>query len=902
MVPRISVNILEDDTTTTPPDAEINKDINCVATTIQQKCVCPASLQEFHSRIAYCPIHETDQQTKKTSSEQLEQSKIAQQLNRQRCLINERDRMRSQTIRHATTKNNLEQQYAELTDRYHIMAENNGQNVEKLMQDINKVLHQTRKFRNDVELDIQHSNRIIQSSATALKPTFDPIQEFPEIYPDEMPNILPPMRKINHTIDLVEGASWHSAWKPEYGAFQKDVDKKLNKEEITGRSYRATERNKPRNYCTMFTIPKTLDPSKPRFLLDLRGRNKCTIKKKTPLPNIDYMLELVASKPFRSIVDLKDGYHNVRIIPEHEKFSAFLTHRGLWYSKVMQQGDCNAPATMMELMNEIFKDMLGNSVLVYLDNIVIFSDTYEDHVKHLREVHQRLLKEQFFLNKAKTQIMPERMEILGHVLTRDGLRAAPQKIKSILDFPIPQNKKELQRFLGMVIYLSRFCPRLSIVIAALTELTGKNDIDWEFTDEHMMAFNQCKELIAKDAVIQPINHASKQPIWLVCDASNIGIGAWIGQGPLDAIRPAQFFSKKFNSSQQNYTTYDQEMLAIVESLKRFRLQLMGHKFTVLTDHANLQYTLNHKPWTEKRANWLDVIQQFDCEIKHIRGAENEIADALSRVYLNTTISPSASDFILQSTDPNQAPRIPNINTAATSISNTHSPQLRRKMSFTNLKAVGRDNSHNNCAYNKCRGRSVYAGHANDCPFKDDDEDEIEYEPEEEDSELSELDQEVFPQHYHDHTKKNQERIKKELQGNNNCSDETVDYWHSLTSSSLSEQAENLIKSAAVTTRSQKRQNTPVEGARTLTLTEDGQYVLVDETGKNPEVNVKQFLADEKKKHALLSWTACYDDNCIIHRSEKDGSGHYPRIPQSKKSQNPCSYCDKDGHHIRFCMQ
>ena len=343
----------------------------------------------------------------------------------------------------------------------------------------------------------------------------------------------------------------------------------------------------------------------------------------------------------------------------------------------MQQGDCNAPATMMELMNEIFKDMLGISVLVYLDDIVIFSDTYEDHVEHLREVHRRLLKEKFYLNKAKTQIMPERMEILGHVLTRDGLRASPQKIKSILDFPIPRNKKQLQGFVGSGQYLSRFCPRISIVMAALTELMGKNDNNYEFTDEHLMAFNQTKELIAKDGVIQPINHSSQQPIWLVCDASNIGIGAWIGQGPLDAIRPAQFFSKKFNSSQQNYTTYDQELLAIVESLKRFRLQLMGHKFTVLTDHANLQYTLNHKLWTEKRANWLDVIQQFDCEIKHISGAENEIADALSRVYLNTSISPSASDFISQSTDPNQAPRIPNIKAAATSITNTYVPKQQQ---------------------------------------------------------------------------------------------------------------------------------------------------------------------------------------------------------------------------------
>ena len=123
-----------------------------------------------------------------------------------------------------------------------------------------------------------------------------------------------------------------------------------------------------------------------------------------------------------------------------------------------------------------------------------------------------MLKEQFFLNKANTQIMLERMEILGYVLTRDRLCAVPQKIKSILNFSLPQNKKELPGFLGIVIYLSPFSSRLSIVIAALTELTETNDTDWEFTDKHMMAFNQYKQLIAKNAVIQLINHASKQPI------------------------------------------------------------------------------------------------------------------------------------------------------------------------------------------------------------------------------------------------------------------------------------------------------------------------------------------------------------------------------------------------------
>ena len=172
----------------------------------------------------------------------------------------------------------------------------------------------------------------------------------------------------------------------------------------------------------------------------------------------------------------------------------------------------------------------------------------------------------------------------------------------------------------------------------------------KWTDLHKTAFEQVKKLVQKTQIIRPINHKSNDPIYLVTDTSDIGIGAWIGQGQPHDIRPARFFSRKFNNAQIDYTTYNKELLAIVAALDHYRPQLVGHKFTILTDHKPLLTFQSQLCLNGKQARWHEIISQFDCKIQHISGIDNDIADALSRVYLNNAKS-TENDFISTTIDP-----------------------------------------------------------------------------------------------------------------------------------------------------------------------------------------------------------------------------------------------------------
>ena len=181
----------------------------------------------------------------------------------------------------------------------------------------------------------------------------------------------------------------------------------------------------------IFVIPKISNPIETRFILDYILRNKVTIKDQTTLLNMEEILDFVVSRPFRSKLDLTDGYHNIRIEPDSVLHSIFLISMGYFNSQVMQQGDCNAPATMMKVINHIFKDMLGQHLIIYLNDILIASYTYQEYISILRKVFQRLTENQFFLNKRKYQIMPRILQILGHILTCDGLMADLNKLKQV---------------------------------------------------------------------------------------------------------------------------------------------------------------------------------------------------------------------------------------------------------------------------------------------------------------------------------------------------------------------------------------------------------------------------------------------------------------------------------------
>jgi len=386
---------------------------------------------------------------------------------------------------------------------------------------------------------------------------FDHYSEFPHLFPTEKPTELPPLREpmeiMQHKIELIEGAEWHPNYATSYDRFQDQITEKINKELETGRVIPS----KSLNTIIMFTQPKK-DGKKARFLLNCLPRNLKTHKARIAMPNINQIIDWLASKKFKSKLDLTDGYHNIRHHPDSVKHSTFSCHMGKFDSLVMQQGDCNAPATMMRAINWLLREFLGKTVMVYLDDILIGNNTYEEHVQTVRTVLKTLEKAKMWFNKNKCQIMPQRMELLVHVLHNKGLKADPEKIKKVVDFKTHTNGKEIQRFMGVVNYLARFCKDLATKGRCLYELQGSTK-QFKWTHLHNEAFKQVKELIMSNAVLKPINHDSNEQIYLITDASNTGLSGWIGQKENGVIRPAAFHSRCQNKGQTNYTTTDKEL-------------------------------------------------------------------------------------------------------------------------------------------------------------------------------------------------------------------------------------------------------------------------------------------------------------------------------------------------------
>ena len=273
--------------------------------------------------------------------------------------------------------------------------------------------------------------------AVELGDQFHPVAEFATLVPKEIPRELLPLRKINHKINIIPGSSCIPTYQPSGDRFKLEITDKINSEEISGRVYRAEDDT---NVVVMFTQPKRDRHKEPRFLLDCRPRDAVTTRNHTPLPNIEEAIEFVAARPWWSKIDLTDGYHNIRIDPDSEKHTTFLCHMGHYRSRVMQQGDCNAPATMVGVMNEIFRDMIFKDLIIYIDDIIISSATYKEHAEALRRVLQRLQDQQFWLKESKYQFFTKRLEILVHILIPEGLSADQQKVRKIFDFPEPQDK------------------------------------------------------------------------------------------------------------------------------------------------------------------------------------------------------------------------------------------------------------------------------------------------------------------------------------------------------------------------------------------------------------------------------------------------------------------------------
>ena len=383
-----------------------------------------------------------------------------------------------------------------------------------------------------------------------------------------------------------------------------------------------------------------------RMCVDYRGLNKYTKRVEFPLPNVDTLLDQLAGSFVYTALDLAQGYHQVRIKDEDIYKTAFKTQYGLFEFLVMPFGLTSAPSTFQRLMNHVLKPEENTFVLVYLDDILIFSQTLEEHICHLDKVLSMLSEHHLVLRLSKCHIGKSQLEYLGHTLSSKGLAPSIKKVKAVNDWPIPRNVTQVQQFLGFCNFYRRYIPHYSNIAYPLYELTKKNVV-FKWTQVEHTAFKKMKQAMTTAPVLRRPRCGKDADFVISTDASKYGVGAVLLQKDDEGkLQPCAYFAKSLSSPQRTYSTYDQELLGIVAAMSEWRVYIEGcRSVTVITDHA----TLKHLPDTndaEKIAKvprryipWINVISPYLAinpntnepilKILYRKGKENE-ADALSR--------------------------------------------------------------------------------------------------------------------------------------------------------------------------------------------------------------------------------------------------------------------------------
>lgn len=361
-----------------------------------------------------------------------------------------------------------------------------------------------------------------------------------------------------------------------------------------------------------------------RMCVDYRALNKLTIKNKYPLPRIDDLLDRLCGCSHFSSIDLRSGYYQLKIAPDDAPKTGFRCPLGHFQFKVLSMGLANAPASFQAAMNNIFSEYLHDFVVVYLDDILIFSRNEEDHFKHLTMVLDKLREHNLYANPKKCEFLTPELEFLGHIVGKDGIKVDPKKTDSVQRWPTPTTTQELRSFLGLANYFRRFIQGYSTMVAPLTSLLKQqsNITQWDTSCD--ASFLAVKMALAKAPVLAHPDFNKHFDV--VCDASVHGVGAVL----LQEGKPIAFLSRKFSPAEYNYTTTEQELLAAIESLKQWRCFLEGVDFTMWTDHNPNIYMQTKSVLSRREARWSEVFQHYRFTWKHKPGTQN-IADGLSRI-------------------------------------------------------------------------------------------------------------------------------------------------------------------------------------------------------------------------------------------------------------------------------
>ncbi|KAJ9542729.1 hypothetical protein OSB04_029235 [Centaurea solstitialis] len=441
--------------------------------------------------------------------------------------------------------------------------------------------------------------------------------EFPDVFPEDLPGI-PPERQVEFRIDLVPGAA--PVAKTLYRLAPPEMQELSNQlEELLAKGF-IRPSSSPWGAPILFVKKK--DGSL-RMCIVYRELNKLTVKNRYPLPRIDDLFDQLQGAAWFSKIDLRSGYHQLKVREEDVHKTAFRTRYGHYEFVVMPFGLTNAPAAFMDLMNRVCRPLLDRSVIVFIDDILIYSKTKEDHVEHLREVLEILRKEQLYAKFSKCDFWLQEVQFLGHLVHREGIKVDPAKVEAVMKWETPKSPSKIRSFLGLAGYYRRFIQDFSKVAVPSTKLTRKN-VSFVWGEEQQSAFETLRQKLCEAPVLTLPEGVEDMTVY--CDASYHGLGCVLMQRG----KVISYASRQLKTHVVNYPTHDLELAAVVFALKIWRHYLYRVKCTIYTDHKSLRYFLDQPNLNMRQRRWLDVAKDYDCEILYHPGKANVVADALSR--------------------------------------------------------------------------------------------------------------------------------------------------------------------------------------------------------------------------------------------------------------------------------
>ena len=470
--------------------------------------------------------------------------------------------------------------------------------------------------------------------------------EFADLFDKKSAEQLPEHQPWDHTIPLVDGKQ------PPFGpiyplsefelrSLREYLDENIRKGFIRPSS-------SPAGAPILFAKNKN---GSLRLCVDYRGLNAITVKNRYPLPLIPELLDRFRQAKYFTKLDLRGAYNLIRIAHGEEWKTAFRTRYGHFEYLVMPFGLANAPASFQGLINDTLRPFLDRFATAYLDDIMVYSNTLEEHKEHVKQVLARLRSKNLFVKLEKCQFHTDTTEFLGFVISPQGISMDPKKVEAITSWPTPTCQKDIMSFLGFANFYRRFVRSFSRITTPLTALLKKTSPRFVWTDSAQQAFDTLKVAFTTAPILAHFDPSL--PCIIEPDASDFACGGVLSQKDASGFpRPIAFLSRKFTPAEVHYEIHDKEMLAIIICLKEWRAYLEGaqHTISILTDHKNLEYFVTTKQLNRRQVRWAQLLANYDFVVKYRPGAQNGKADALSRRsdHASTQLDPLRSSSLLRS--------------------------------------------------------------------------------------------------------------------------------------------------------------------------------------------------------------------------------------------------------------